>query len=98
MNLDSIDHVTVNVSNIEAAVAWYSSSFECEVLKQEPTFAVLQFANIKLQLALPSIERFHLGYSKRDASAFGEVKAMKDGSRGTYIADPAGNIVELVET
>jgi len=98
MQLDKIDHIGINVSDIESSVNWYTSSFECEVIRKEKTFAVLQFENLKLVLSLPSLERGHIGYFKPDASSFGEVRPMIDGSNGTYIADPTGNIVELVES
>lgn len=97
MSLDRVNHVTINVADIESAITWYTTSFECEVIKKEQTFAVLQFENIKLELSLPSIERFHVGYDKSDADSFGELREMRDGSRGTYISDPTGNIVELVK-
>lgn len=97
MALSSINHVTICVANIEQAVNWYQSSFSCELTKYEPTFAVLKFANMNLVLSLPSMERPHIGYEKDDAESFGELRDMRDGSLGTYIADPTGNIVELVK-
>ena len=97
MALSSINHVTICVSNIEQAVNWYQESFSCELIKYEPTIAVLEFANMKLVLSLPSLERPHVAFDKANADSFGELKEMKDGSLGTYIADPTGNIVELVQ-
>lgn len=98
MTLSSINHVTICVANIEQAVNWYQSSFACELTKYEPTFAVLEFANMNLVLSLPSLERPHIAYNRENAESFGELKEMRDGSVGTYIADPAGNIVELVKS
>jgi catechol 2,3-dioxygenase-like lactoylglutathione lyase family enzyme len=95
--LDRIDHVTITVSDIRSTVNWYETSFECEVVQFEPTIAVLRFENVKLVLTLPSQERPHIGYQKKDADSFGELQQMKDGSLGTYISDPTGNIVELVK-
>jgi catechol 2,3-dioxygenase-like lactoylglutathione lyase family enzyme len=97
MPLSSINHITICVSNIEQSVNWYQSSFTCELIKYEPTFAVLEFENLKLVLSLPSLERPHIAFNKDNAESFGELKEMKDGSMGTYIADPTGNIVELVK-
>ena len=98
MALSSINHVTICVANIEQAVNWYQESFSCELIKYEPTIAVLQFANLNLVLSLPSLERPHIAFEKENADSFGELKEMKDGSLGTYIADPTGNIVELVKS
>jgi catechol 2,3-dioxygenase-like lactoylglutathione lyase family enzyme len=98
MTLSSINHVTICVANIEQAVNWYQSSFVCELIKYEPTFAVLEFANMNLVLSLPSLERPHIAFNRENAESFGELKEMRDGSLGTYIADPTGNIVELVKS
>ena len=98
MTLTTINHITICVSNIEQAVNWYQTSFACELIRYEPTMAILEFANLKLVLALPSQERPHLAFDRDNAESFGELKEMNDGSLGTYIADPTGNIVELVKS
>jgi catechol 2,3-dioxygenase-like lactoylglutathione lyase family enzyme len=96
--LTSIDHVLVNINNIEESVKWYQSSFECEVLYRSKTLAVLQFSNIKIVLSLPSEQRPHLGIQKSEASSFGELMEQSDLCISTFIADPSGNPIELVAT
>ena len=97
MKLTTVDHVSISVANIVESVNWYQTSFECEVLLQEPGLAVLRFQNVKLILTLPSHERPHVAFERNDADSFGALKEMRDGSIGTYISDPTGNIVELVK-
>lgn len=94
--LDEIDHVAVNVADIENSVRWYLTSFSCTVERQEKTFAILRFRNLKLVLILPSQQRGHVGYKKTDAASFGEITERTDGIKSTFVADPTGNIVELI--
>lgn len=94
--LDEVDHVALAVADIERSVAWYTSSFSCEVEKVENTYAVLRFRNLRLVLVLPSQQRTHVGYLKSDAAAFGEITERTDGILSTFVADPTGNMVELI--
>jgi predicted enzyme related to lactoylglutathione lyase len=98
MSLSTVNHVTICVANIEEAVNWYQTSFTCELVKYEPTIAVLKFGNLNLVLSLPSLERPHIAFNRENADIFGALKEMRDGSIGTYIADPTGNIIELVQS
>ncbi len=94
--LDEIDHVAVVVADIENSVAWYTSSFACEVEMLDKTVAVLRFRNLKLVLVLPSQQRAHVGYKKSDAATYGEITPRPDGISSTFVADPTGNMVELI--
>ena len=94
---DRIDHVTVCVASLPAAVKWYTTSFQCSVAYEDKTQAVLQFANIRLTLVLPSQQPPHLAFCRRDAGTLGELQERPDGSRSSYIADPTGNVIEIIE-
>lgn len=94
--LDAIDHVAISVHNIAEAVAWYRSSFNCEVTYQDGTWAMLRFANMRLALVVPNQHPPHIGLFSRHAEQFGELKPHRDGTRSTYIADPSGNWVEVL--
>lgn len=95
--LDSIHHLTIHVSDVARAVRWYSTSFHCDVVLEEPTFAELRFENLLLRLCLPSQEPQHIGFEREDAASFGVLGAGRDGRRSLYLADPTGNVVELIE-
>jgi catechol 2,3-dioxygenase-like lactoylglutathione lyase family enzyme len=97
-NKSVIDHVTIMVSDLEQSINWYTTSFFCELIYQTKTIAVLKFENIKLVLSLPSEQRPHLAYLKSDTREFGEVLEQTDLCKSTFIADPTGNVLELVET
>ena len=80
-NLDKIPHVTINVSDVEASVNWYKTSFECEVIYQDIRNARLRFSNVDLILCLPNVERHHVAYNKNNAETFGEMIEKNDGRK-----------------
>ncbi len=94
---DSIDHVAVSVRNIGASVAWYQEHFHCEVLYRDETWAMLQFANIKLALVVAAQHPPHLGFFTPRAAEFGELKLHRDGTRSVYVTDPDGNSIEMLQ-
>jgi catechol 2,3-dioxygenase-like lactoylglutathione lyase family enzyme len=95
--LDSVHHVAISVDNIATAVQWYRDRFQCRVSYQDDTWAMLDFANIKLALVLPEQHPAHIAFSQSDAGRFGPLRTHRDGTRSTYIADAAGNPVEIMD-
>jgi catechol 2,3-dioxygenase-like lactoylglutathione lyase family enzyme len=93
---DTVDHVAISAVNVAEAVDWYRDNFQCTVVHQDPTWALLQFSNIKLAIVLPSQHPPHLGFFTPRARDFGPLKPHRDGTRSVYIADPAGNSLELL--
>ena len=49
-NLDTIDHIAIQVKNIEKSVEWYKSKFKCKVIYLDKTWAFIEFKNTKLAL------------------------------------------------
>jgi catechol 2,3-dioxygenase-like lactoylglutathione lyase family enzyme len=95
-HLDAIDHVAVPVREIAPVVDWYRNTFKCEVTYQDDTWALLKFSNMSLALVIPEQHPPHIGLVSEDAESFGELKPHRDGTRSTYIHDPAGNSVEIL--
>lgn len=95
--LDPINHVAVAVDDIAEAVEWYSRRFACRIRYQDETWAMLEFANIRMALVLPKQHAAHIAFEVDDLSSFGDVKTHRDGVRYIYIEDPSGNTVELVD-
>jgi catechol 2,3-dioxygenase-like lactoylglutathione lyase family enzyme len=93
--LDRIHHVAINVADVDQAVKWYQSSFNCGLLFKNNVAASLEFENLRLTLVLPSQQPPHLCFLREDASAFGELLLQPDGVKSTFLADPTGNLVEL---
>ena len=97
-HLDAMDHVAIAVQKIQPVVDWYRDNFRCEVLHQDDTWAMLQFANIKLALVIPAQHPTHLGFFRPDAGDFGVLKPHRDGTMSVYLSDPAGNAVEFLKS
>ena len=94
--LDSIDHIAIVVNNVKEAVAWYAERFQCRIDYQDDTWALLSFANIRLAFVTQGQHRPHIGFKRPDAESFGPLKPHRDGTRYTYLDDPAGNMVEIL--
>jgi catechol 2,3-dioxygenase-like lactoylglutathione lyase family enzyme len=95
--LDRIDHIAIPVRDVGEAVDWYRQTFRCRVAYQDPTWALLEFGNVRLALVIPSQHPAHLGFSSPRAESFGPLKTHRDGTRSCYIQDPAGNAVEILD-
>lgn len=95
-SLDRIPHVAISVSNVAEAVAWYTATFRCKVSYQDPTWALLDFANLQLALVIPEQHPPHIAFTHPHAETFGALKTHRDGTRSTYVRDPAGNSIELM--
>lgn len=94
--LDSLDHVAVAVDDVASAVDWYRGRFRCEIAYQDDTWALLRFANTRLALVIPEQHPPHIGFVSPDAESFGKLRLHRDGTRSTYLKDPAGNSVEVL--
>jgi catechol 2,3-dioxygenase-like lactoylglutathione lyase family enzyme len=94
--LDAMHHVAIAVDDVAAAVHWYQERFRCKVAYQDPTWALLQFSNMQLALVIPSQHPPHIAFEHPQPERFGPLKAHRDGTLSTYIADSAGNPVEIM--
>lgn len=94
--LDSVHHVAVAVQDVKTAVDWYRKNFQCRVSYQDDTWAFLEFNNIKLALVIPAQHPPHIAFVHPEAEKFGPLKTHRDGTRSTYVNDPAGNAVEVL--
>jgi catechol 2,3-dioxygenase-like lactoylglutathione lyase family enzyme len=95
--MDRIDHIALSVKDISAAVEWYRGRFACRVLYQDSTWAMVEFENIKLAFVVAEQHPPHIAFVSPQAAEWGELEAHRDGTRSVYVADPAGNAVEIVE-
>ena len=95
--LDAVDHIALEVKDIDATVRWYTDRFECSVSYQDDTWAMLKFANMSVAFVLASQHPPHLGIVREDAASFGKLKKHRDGSESCYLADPGGNTLEVLK-
>ena len=93
--MDRIDHVAIQVADIDRAVKWYTDRFDCQVDYQDKTWAFIKFANIALALVIPEQHPAHFAVLTEDAGA--DAATHRDGTRSVYITDSEGNAVELLE-
>jgi hypothetical protein len=94
--LDALDHVAIEVKSVPDAVRWYRERFRCEVSYEDDTWALLQFANMRLALVVPSQHPPHIGLVSPDADSFGPLQPHRDGTHSVYLTDPSGNAVEML--
>jgi catechol 2,3-dioxygenase-like lactoylglutathione lyase family enzyme len=94
--LDALHHVAIAVEDIKAAVDWYTKTFHCKVSYQDDTWAMLELANVQLALVIPSQHPPHIAFVSSHAEQYGTLKTHRDGTRSTYITDPAGNAIEVL--
>jgi catechol 2,3-dioxygenase-like lactoylglutathione lyase family enzyme len=94
--LDSIHHIAISVRAIQPAVEWYQKNFQCKVSYQDDTWAMLDFANMKLALVIPEQHPPHIAFVHPEAEKYGALKTHRDGTRSCYVNDPAGNAIEIL--
>ena len=95
LQLDTVDHVAVSVKNVQETVDWYSKNFDCTVKFQDETWALVEFANIRLAFVLPEQHPPHLALLG-DPAQYGQPKTHRDGTRSVYLKDPSGNDIEIL--
>lgn len=95
-SLDRIDHLAIPAEDIGRAVDWYRSRFATRVVYQDQTWALLEFANVRLALVLPRQHPAHIALRRADAERFGPLTRHRDGTRSIYVQDSEGNSVEIM--
>ena len=92
-----IDHIAVQVEDIYEGCEWYHERFGANVLYFDPTWALLEFDNIKMALILPNQHQNHVAIEVNPKKYPNlEFKQHRDGSNYHYLTDPWGNCVELI--
>lgn len=104
--LNEIHHVVIAVGNVSKAVEWYTKHFHCDHFRcdhfrcdieyHDETRALFVFGNTRLALVPPKQHPPHIGFIHPQAESFGELKLHRGGTRSCYVADPAGNAVEVL--
>ncbi len=98
-----MDHVAVPCPDIAGGVAFYVENFGAQVLYQDATWAFLKVGQGKLALVTPSQHPPHVALRVDEAQlekaaqkAGKPVDSHRDGTKGIYIEDLSGNVVELI--
>jgi catechol 2,3-dioxygenase-like lactoylglutathione lyase family enzyme len=93
--LDILHHAALRVSDVRAAVEWYTERFLCELEYQDATWAMLKFDNVRLAFVLQEQHPPHIALLG-DPAEFGRPKIHRDGTASVYLKDPDGNNVEIL--
>ena len=94
--MDKIDHIAIQTKDINESVTWYTSTFTCDVLFQDETWALLKFNNIKLALVVPEQHPPHIAVKRKNLEKYGNPVKHRDGSESVYINSPDKNVFELI--
>ena len=96
MKKDIIDHLAICTDDIAKSVIWYIDNFNCNILYQDKSWAMLEFDNVKLALVLPDQHPFHFAILKDDVESYGEPVTHRDGSVSVYVKDRSDNNIEIL--
>ena len=90
----SIDHIAIQVDNVQDSAYWYEEQYDCSIEYCDSTWALLQFENIKLALVTKDEHPYHIAFEVDEVV---DGKKHRDGSVSKYIEDPSGNKIELIK-
>lgn len=98
-----MDHVAVQTPDVAASVTFYVEKFGAQVLYQDATWAFLKVGQGKLALVTPTQHPPHVALRVDEATldaaarqAGKTVDLHRDGTKGIYVSDPNGNVIELI--
>jgi catechol 2,3-dioxygenase-like lactoylglutathione lyase family enzyme len=98
-----MDHVAVPCPDIARGVEFYVENFGAQVLYQDDTWAFLKMGAGKLALVTPTQHPPHVALRVDEVTlvaaaqrAGKSVDSHRDGTRGIYVDDPNGNVIELI--
>ena len=92
-----IDHIAINVKDIEKSVKWYMDNIGGRILYQDDTWAFIKFENIKMAFVKKGTHPAHFAFEVENFEGIeGKVGTHRDGSKSVYKKDPWGNIYELI--
>ena len=98
-----MDHVAIPCPDIAAGVAFYTQTFGAQVLYQDATWAFLKIGQGKLALVTPTQHPPHIALRVDEKTlenaaqnAGKTIDSHRDGTKGIYISDVAGNSIELI--
>lgn len=97
MKLDEIDHIAIQVKDIDKSLNWYLENFNCKKLYSDKTWAFIEFNNIKLALVTKEQHPFHFAVINNSIHLEKNVQKHRDNSISKYINDPDGNKIELIK-
>ena len=95
------DHVALQSADIATSIAWYQNHFDCEILYQDATWAMLDVCGLSLSFVSPGQHPSHIAFCISNEEAVKKYKdktfkVHRDGTRSFYMRDNENNFVEIV--
>ena len=94
--LDIIDHIAIQVSDIQKTLDWYLKQFCCKEIYSDDTWALIEFKNVKLALVKSSEHPAHFAILDNEIIKKKDTVMHRDGSISKYIKDYSSNYIELI--
>ncbi len=94
--LDVVDHIAIQVENIQESLKWYVSNFNCKEIYSDSTWAFIEFKNTKLALVTNDEHPAHFAILDSFVEQKGNTIKHRDGSISKYIKDNDSNFIELI--
>ena len=98
-----LDHVALATRDVSGTTRYYVEHFGAAVLHQDASWAFLRLGQGKLALVSPQQHPPHVALrvdeptlERMAAEAGRTIDTHRDGTKGIYLKDPAGNVVELI--
>ena len=94
-----LDHIAINVEDIEKASKWYTTNLGAKIEYIDETWAMLDVGGTKLALTISKQHPPHFAFTLDSLNDFPpdeEIRYHRDGSAYLYIKDPDGNTIEYV--
>jgi catechol 2,3-dioxygenase-like lactoylglutathione lyase family enzyme len=95
--VDQIQHLALIVSDLDDAIEYYKTRFDLKISYSDKSWALLEFLNILMVLVLPNQHPPHIAIALDNPRSFGPLKHHRDGTASTYIKDPWGNFIEIMQ-
>ena len=93
-----LDHVALNVDDINESASWYIENLGADVIYKDETWAMIQVGESKIALTIASQHPPHLGFTVSELSDIpcNDPSYHRDGSAYHYLTDPDGNTIEFL--
>jgi len=93
----NLDHIAINVKDINESVEWYISNLGAQVDYSDQTWAMLSVGPTKIALTVSEQHPPHIAFSVENLCDLpGDASYHRDGSAYVYSEDPDGNTVEHI--
>jgi len=95
--LDNVDHIAIQVKDIDESLNWYLTKFKCKKIYSDNTWAFIEFNNIKLALVTTTQHPSHFAIINNKIDLNENSVKHRDGSISKYIKDIDDNHIELIK-